>query len=128
MLVVLGIILLISLVVINNIRQTKITGFLIDIQNNIIVDFSTISRNIIIKFIYPKRINFSDIKQLPYRGGFFEFVDEKIYMEIHPIKDDPSIRINSLPADERNDITQSPWIGSAGKQVRFKRTVPYLDI
>ncbi|MDC0252596.1 hypothetical protein OAK52_00350 [Chloroflexi bacterium] len=128
LLVVLGIILLISLVVINNIRQTKITGFLIDIQNNVIVDFSTISRNIIIKFIYPKRINFSDIKQLPYRGGFFEFIDEKIYMEIHPIKDDPSIRINSLPADERNDITQSPWIGSAGKQVRFKRTVPYLDI
>ena len=28
-------------------------------------------------------INFSDIKQLPYRGGFFEFIDEKIYMEIH---------------------------------------------
>jgi len=123
-----GIMSLISLFILNNIRQTKITGFLTDVQNNIVVDFSTISRNPIEKFIYPKRIKFSAIKQLPYSGGFFEFVGDEVYMEINPIKDDPSIRINSIPANGKNDISKGPWIGSSGKQVRFKKTVPYLEI
>lgn len=123
-----GVISVISLFVLNYIRQTKITGFLTDVQNNIIVDFSTISRNPIEKFIYPKRINFSTIKQLPYSGGFFEFAGDEVYMEIDPIKDDPSIRINSIPANGKNDITKGQWIGSSGKQVRFKKTVPYLEI
>ena len=123
-----AIIIVISLLVINNIRQTKITGFLVDVQNNIIVDFSSISRNPIEKFIYPKRIKFESIKQLPYSGGFFEFIGQKVFMEINPKNGDPSIRINSIPASTRNEITNGPWIGSSGKQVRYKKTTPYLEV
>ena len=127
-LAILGILFIVSLFILNNIRQTKITGFLIDVQNNVIVDFSTISRNPIVKFIYPKRINFSDIKELPYSSGFFEFIGGKVYMEIRPKSDDPNIRINSIPAEGRNEITDGPWIGSSGRQVRFRKDIPYLDI
>lgn len=123
-----GILMIISLFIMNNLRQTKISGFLTDVQNNIIVDFSTIRRNPIEKFIFPKRIKFDSIKQLPYSGGFFEFVDQKVFMEINPKEGDPNIRINSIPANGRNDISEGPWIGSSGKQVRFKKTVPYLEI
>ena len=123
-----GVLFIVIIFLVNYLRQTKITGFLTDVQNNVIVDFSTISRNSVVKFIYPKRLNFSDIKQLPYSGGFFEFIDNKVYMEIHPKPDDPNIRINSIPADGRNDISNGPWIGSSGKQVRYKKDIPYLDI
>ena len=127
-LAIIGVLFIASLFILNNIRQTKITGFLIDVQNNVIVDFSNIYRNPFVKFIYPKRINFSDVNQLPYSGGFFEFIDDKIYMEIHPNSSDPNIRINSKPAEGRIDISDGPWIGSSGRQVRFRKDIPYLDI
>tara|TARA_Y100000768_G_scaffold89053_1_gene63991 strand:+ start:870 stop:2942 length:2073 start_codon:yes stop_codon:yes gene_type:complete len=124
----LAILAIFTLLILNNIRQTKIEGFLIDVQNNIVVDFSSITRNPIEKFLYPKRIRFDSIKQLPYSGGFFEFDAQKVFMEINPKDGDPSIRINSIPANSRNEITDGPWIGSSGKQVRFKRTIPYLEV
>ena len=114
--------------IINNLRQTRITGYLTDVQNNIIVDFSSIKRNPISKFLYPKRLSFSYINQLPYSGGYFEFDGEKVYMYIDPLETDPNIRINSAPAKGRSDITNGPWIGSSGKQVRFKKNIPYIDM
>ena len=114
--------------IINNLRQTKITGYLTDVQNNIIVDFSAIKRNPISKFLYPKRLNFNSINQLPYSGGYFEFDGDKVYMDIQPVEGDPSVRINSVPANDRSDITNGPWIGSSGKQVRFKKNIPYIDM
>ena len=128
LILILAVLFVVSIFVINNIRQTKITGFLVDVQNNIVVDFSSISRNPIEKFIYPKRIKFESIKQLPYSGGFFEFIGQKVFMEINPKNGDPSIRINSIPASTRNEITNGPWIGSSGKQVRYKKTTPYLEV
>ena len=114
--------------IINNLRQTKITGYLTDVQNNIIVDFSAIKRNPISKFIYPKRLDFNSINQLPYSGGYFEFDGDKVYMDIKPVEGDPSVRINSVPANGRSDITNGPWIGSSGKQVRFKKNIPYINM
>jgi len=128
LIVILAVLFVVSIFVVNNIRQTKITGFLVDVQNNIVVDFSSISRNPIEKFIYPKRIKFDSIKQLPYSGGFFEFVGKKVFMEIIPKDGDPSVRINSIPASSRTEITNGPWIGSSGKQVRFRKTIPYLEV
>tara|TARA_Y100000590_G_scaffold97644_1_gene111125 strand:- start:4035 stop:6089 length:2055 start_codon:yes stop_codon:yes gene_type:complete len=116
------------ILILNNLRQTKITGYLTDTQNNIIVDFSTIKRNPISKFLYPKRIDFISISQLPYSGGYFEFVGDEVYINIQPIEGDPSIRINSIPANGKSEITNGPWIGSSGKQVRFRKNIPYIDV
>ena len=49
-------------------------------------------------------------------------------MDIQPLEGDPSVRINSVPANGRSEITNGPWIGSSGKQVRFKKNIPYIDM
>ena len=75
-----------------------------------------------------KRVNFKNIILLPYNGGFFEFKKNVIFININPVKDDPSIRINSLPAKGKNKITNKDWIGSVGKQVRFAKDIPYISV
>ncbi|MDG2100760.1 MAG: hypothetical protein P8K05_00215 [Dehalococcoidia bacterium] len=122
------IIISILLVVVNYFRKVNISGFLTDIDKNIIVDFSNIKRPILEKIIHPKRINFNNIINLPYNGGFFQFDNNQAFIIINPVKNDPSIRINSLPAVGKIKITNNEWIGSAGKQVRFVKEIPYMSI
>ena len=121
-------ILVIAILIINYFRRANIYGFLIDVENNVVVDFSEIKRNPIEKMTHPKRINFKDIKQLPYNGGYFEFLQDEVYINIISKDGDPSIRINSVPVTSRESITQGQWIGSSGKQVRFNKNIPYMKI
>ena len=121
-------ILVIAILIINYFRRANIYGFLIDVENNVIVDFSEIKRNPIEKMTHPKRINFKDIKQLPYNGGYFEFLEDEVYINIISKDGDPSIRINSVPVTSRESISQGQWIGSSGKQVRFNKNIPYMKI
>jgi len=123
-----NLLLFLSLFIVNYFRKVSISGFLTDLDNNIIVDFSNIKRSFLEKIIYPKRVNFKNIIQLPYSGGFFEFNKNDVFININPVKDDPSIRINSLPAKGKIKITNKEWIGSAGKQVRFAKDIPYISI
>ena len=126
--VVLLAIFIISILIINYFRRANIYGFLIDVENNVIVDFSEIRRNPIEKMTHPKRINFKDIKQLPYNGGYFEFLEDEVYINVMFKDGDPSIRINSIPISSRESISQGQWIGSSGKQVRFNKNIPYMKI
>ena len=127
--IIFGIILiLLSLSILNYFRRVSISGFLTDLDNNIIVDFSNIKRPILEKIIYPKRVNFKNIIQLPYNGGFFQFDKNQTFIVINLLKNDPSIRINSQPATGKVKITNNEWIGSTGKQVRFAKEVPYISI
>ncbi len=126
--VVLLAILIIAILIINYFRRANIYGFLIDVENNVIVDFSEIRRNPIEKMTHPKRINFKDIKQLPYNGGYFEFLEDEVYINVMFKDGDPSIRINSIPISSRESISQGQWIGSSGKQVRFNKNIPYMKI
>ena len=112
----------------NYFRKVSISGFLTDIDKNIIVDFSNIKRPVLEKIIHPKRINFNHIINLPYNGGFFQFDNNQTFIIINPVKNDPSIRINSQPAIGKIKITNNEWIGSAGKQVRFVKEIPYINI
>lgn len=118
----------ILLVILNYFRKVSISGFLTDIDKNIIVDFSNIKRPVLEKIIHPKRINFNHIINLPYNGGFFQFDNNQTFIIINPVKNDPSIRINSQPAIGKIKITNNEWIGSAGKQVRFVKEIPYINI
>ena len=127
-LVILVAILVIAILIINYFRRANIYGFLIDVENNVIVDFSEIKRNPIEKMTHPKRINFKNIKQLPYNGGYFEFLEDEVYINIISKDGDPSIRINSVPVTSRESISQGQWIGSSGKQVRFNKNIPYMKI
>ena len=68
-------ILILAIFMVNYFRRANIYGFMIDVENNVIVDFSEIKRNPIEKMIHPKRISFKNIKQLPYNGGYFEFFE-----------------------------------------------------
>ena len=61
-------------------------------------------------------------------GTYFEFVGDEVYINIQPTEGDPSIRINSIPANGKSEITNGPWIGSSGKQVRFRKNIPYIDV
>tara|TARA_B100001029_G_scaffold159144_1_gene146271 strand:- start:2392 stop:4443 length:2052 start_codon:yes stop_codon:yes gene_type:complete len=126
--VILVAILVIAILIINYFRRANIYGFLIDVENNVIVDFSEIKRNPIEKMTHPKRINFKDIKQLPYNGGYFEFLEDEVYINIISKDGDPSIRINSVPVTSRESISQGQWVGSSGKQVRFNKNIPYMKI
>ena len=126
--VVLLAIFIIAILIINYFRRANIYGFLIDVENNVIVDFSEIRRNPIEKMTHPKRINFKDIKQLPYNGGYFEFLEDEVYINVMFKDGDPSIRINSIPISSRESISQGQWIGSSGKQVRFNKNIPYMKI
>ena len=119
---------IISILVLNFTRRAKIYGFMTDVDNNIIVDFSQIKRNSILKMIHPKRIYFKNISELPYQGGFFEFFENEIFINVIPSEKDPSIRLNSVPITGRHSISDGKWIGSTGKQVRFMKEIPYMNI
>ena len=119
---------IISILVLNFTRRAKIYGFMTDVDNNIIVDFSQIKRNPILKMIHPKRIYFKNISELPYQGGFFEFFENEIFINVIPSEKDPSIRLNSVPITGRHSISDGKWIGSTGKQVRFMKEIPYMNI
>ena len=121
--VILVAILVIAILIINYFRRANIYGFLIDVENNVIVDFSEIKRNPI-----EKMTHFKDIKQLPYNGGYFEFLEDEVYINIISKDGDPSIRINSVPVTSRESISQGQWVGSSGKQVRFNKNIPYMKI
>ncbi|MQF97662.1 MAG: hypothetical protein FI682_05370 [SAR202 cluster bacterium] len=121
-------ILILAIFMVNYFRRANIYGFMIDVENNVIVDFSEIKRNPIEKMIHPKRISFKNIKQLPYNGGYFEFFENEVYINVIFIEGDPSIRINSVPVTDRELISDGQWIGSSGKQVRFNKNIPYMKI
>jgi len=120
--------LLIFMFVLNYFRKVRIFGFLTDIDKNIIVDFSNIKRPILEKIIHPKRVSFNNILKIPYNGGYFQFDRNDTFIIINPLKNDPSIRINSQPATGKLKITNNEWIGSSGKQVRFSKEIPYIRI
>ena len=89
-------------------------------------DFENV--NSILKMIHPKRIYFKNISELPYQGGFFEFFENEIFINVIPSEKDPSIRLNSVPIIGRHSISDGKWIGSTGKQVRFMKEIPYMNI
>ena len=109
-------------------RKEKIYGYLTDVDGNILVDFSNVRRNIINKLIFPKRVEFNILNSLPYNGGYFEFSNQNVYMLVKKLREDPNIRINSVPITERTAITNNQWIGSMGNQVRFSKEIPYIKL
>ena len=68
------------------------------------------------------------IRDRPYNGGYFEFSNQNVYMLVKKLREDPNIRINSVPITERTDITSNQWIGSMGNQVRFSKEIPYIKL
>ena len=122
------IIILIIFAVINYLRKERIYGYLTDVDGNILVDFSNVKRNIINKLIFPKRVEFNILNSLPYNGGYFEFSNQNVFMLVKKLREDPNIRINSVPITERTAITSNQWIGSMGNQVRSSKEIPYIKL
>jgi hypothetical protein len=101
-------------------RKTSPFGYIVDDADRVVVDFSKLKRSFFKRLLSRNVVAASELADLPFSGGTFRFSGEKLKLVHNPALGDPSMRVNSRPADTKVDLGENVWLGVGGRLLTFQ--------
>ena len=88
-------------------------GYIYNDKNELLIDFSKLKRNKLLKLIYKdiiqgKELNIPELENIKFKFN-------KSSISIKNIKDTPRLRINNQPLIKKTEIIERSWVGSSGR-------------
>ncbi len=104
--------------------RTKPYGYVYDDMNRLIVDFNRVERDPKRLLLAKDRVGASELPSLPFNGGEFHFRSDRVELRYTPADGDPSLRVNSRPADSVVTLDEHTWLGVGGRLLHFVTEQP----
>ena len=87
--------------------------YIYDDKNKLLIDFSKLKRNKILRLVYKDIIQGKELSIQELENIKFKF--NKSSISIKNINDIPRLRINNQPLIKKTEIIERSWIGSSGR-------------
>lgn len=101
-------------------RKPSPFGYIVDDADRVVVDFSRLNRSLYRRLFSKSSINATEVADLPFDGGTFKFVGDKVKLVHKRSAGDPSMRVNSRPVGPEVDLGENVWLGVGGRLLTFQ--------
>ena len=116
-----GLLLLIAGFAIWSLRKTSPFGYILDDQDQVVVDFAKLRRTMAQRLFSRNAVDASELDGLPFTGGTFKFSGLQVKLVHKRAVGDPSMRVNSRPAGPETELRDDTWLGVGGRLLTFQR-------
>ena len=100
-------------------RKTSPYGYILDDQNQVVVDFARLRRTLLRRLFSKNAVDASELSGLPFEGGTFKFTASQPRLIHKRDLGDPSMRVNSRPAGPETELGADVWLGVGGRLFMF---------
>ena len=101
-------------------RKTSPFGYIVDVADRVVVDFSGLNRSLIQRLLSRNSVSAGEVTDLPFVGSTFKFSAGKVKMVHKRAVGDPSMRVNSRPVGPEVDLDENIWLGVGGRLLTFQ--------
>ncbi|MCI0440262.1 MAG: hypothetical protein L0177_14200 [Chloroflexi bacterium] len=110
---------------VNWLVRTRPYGYLYNDQNELVIDFSKMTRNPLKAFLFRNSVTGRELGLQGLEDVSFEFSAEDVDLRSKQLT--PTVRVNNQPLIERMSLRERAWIGAQGKLYSFLRSPLRLE-
>ena len=100
-------------------RKAVPYGYLYDDSGRMVANFASLKRGVLRRILFRDRVGSWEISGLQLFGGTFMFSKDQVRLRYVARGGQPSVRVNSKPAECLNRLGRDVWIGTAGNLITF---------